>query len=347
MDWEVYKTKYIEEAQKKNVPRKHIEKLLEYAKNLYDKKIPIIYNNEHLSFLLGFQGELLRAITNDANKFYRSFSILKHNGKERKIREPYPTLKEIQYWILRKILQKVSISKFAKAYKLHRQLKENVRFHIKQPVIIKLDVQDFFNSITQEKIIYIFKRMGYTSKLSGMLARLCCLDGKLPQGAPTSPYLSNLYCRQLDKRLGNYLIKSGFRYTRYSDDITISGNPSNHQVAKIIKFCELCLCEYGLRLQTSKTQILRSSNRQMVTGVVLNTKMSSGNKKKHNIRQEMYYIKKYGLESHMLQQHIEKQNYLYHLLGQINWILYFEKDNREFQEYKSFLTKIVKENNKG
>lgn len=345
MEWDLYQKRFKISAKKKGYPDEFIQECLLYAKKLNEHNCPIIYDVEHLSRLLGYKSNYLYFITNRKEKCYRKYKILKKNGNFRTITEPYQDLKIIQSWILNNMLSHITVSPYAKAYIPNHSIRDNVKFHIKQPVVIKLDVIDFFPSIQQDCIVRIFRQMGYSSVLSGLLGRICCYENSLPQGAPTSPYLSNIYCRRIDKRIGTYITKLGFRYTRYSDDITISGNISDKQIGTIIKFCKKCLVEDHLQLNENKTQILRHSNRQVITGVVLNDKISAGVQKKKEIRQEMYYIKKYGLESHILHENIEKQNYIYHLAGKINWILELERNNKEFIEYKSYVNKIIKENN--
>ena len=232
MDWGNYQKRFKISAKKRNLPDSFISECLDYAKKLYDNKVPIIFDTEHLSLLLGCKIQFLYKITNNLNK---------HNGKMRAITEPYSDLKNIQQWILVNILQKMPVSIYAKAYISNTSLKSNVRFHVKQPVIIKLDVQDFFPSIHQISLVRLFRKYGYELNLSRMLSRLCTYEGVLPQGAPTSPYISNLYCRRIDNRIGKYITNAGFRYTRYSDDITISGNISDNQIGTIILFCKKCL----------------------------------------------------------------------------------------------------------
>ena len=173
-----------------------------------------------------------------------------------------------------------------------------------------------------------------------MLTKLCCLDNCLPQGAPTSPYLSNLCCRELDNRVGNYVVKAGFRYTRYSDDITISGTITDKQISSLHKFITKVINENHFKINQNKTRVLHKSNRQAVTGVVLNSKISAGSETKREIRQIVYYIQKYGIESHLQQIMNDQPNYLNHVLGKINWVLFLEKNNEEFKKYKAIMTEI-------
>lgn len=346
MDFEKYKKVFTILAKKEKIEDKNINLLLNYAEKLFTNNLPIIYDVEHLSLLLGYEIDLLYAISNVPERFYRSFVIPKKNGKLRNINEPYPTLKEIQNWILHNILEKTSVSIFAKAYIPGKQLKENARFHKNQKIVLKFDVKNFFESISLFEVYKVFRHFGYTKKLSSMLARLCCLNDCLPQGASTSPYLSNLFAKKLDKRIGTYCIKNQLRYSRYSDDITISGDIAEDKIPKIKNFIIHVLQDYNLSLNIEKTQILRKSNRQIVTGIIVNDKLSVGYKNKKKIRQELYYIKKYGLESHIAYTKIDKRNYVYHLLGLVNWVLTIEKENKEFQEYKSLLNEIIIQNYK-
>lgn len=341
MDFNKYKKIFTFQAKEKKLTDEQIKLLLDYAEKLSNENLPIIYDVEHLSLLLGYEIDLLYSISNVPERFYRTFMIPKKNGKNRIINEPYPTLKEIQYWILHNILEKTSPSIFAKAYIPGKQLKENARFHKCQKIVLKFDVSNFFGSISIFDVYKIFRHLGYTKKVSSMLARLCCLDNCLPQGAPTSPYLSNLFAKRLDKRIGIYCINNKLRYSRYSDDITISGDISEDKIPKIKGFVFHVLQDFNLSLNAEKTQVLRKSNRQIVTGIIVNDKLSVGHKNKHKIRQELYFIKKFGLESHISYTKIEKRNYLYHLLGLVNWVLSIEKDNVEFLNYKSFLNEII------
>lgn len=314
-----------------------------YFLNLLKQKLPVIFTCKHFSQLVGYNISFLISICLFPEKFYHHFKIKKQNGKLREISEPYPSLKKIQYWILNNILCHVHVSKYAKAYVPNKGIIDNVRLHKGQRIVIKLDIENFFGSIKQEKVYLIFKKLGYTKSISYLLSSLCCLNNCLPQGAPTSPYLSNLFFMHIDKRIGTYLTKLKFRYSRYSDDITISGDINDKQIAAIITFCSKILEEYGLKLNKTKTKILRQSNCQYITGVIVNKKISAGSKTKKELRKQVYYINKYGYQDHVNYTKLQKQNYLYHLLGRINWVLYLEKDNKEFIKYKKQIIELLRE----
>ena len=178
-----------------------------------------------------------------------------------------PSLKEIQRWILDNIIVNVNRSVSAKAYIKNKSIKENARFHKRQNVVLSLDVEKFFDSITSDKIFNVFKQLGYVDDVTVMLTNLCCLDNKLPQGAPTSPVLSNIILEEFDNAIGSYTNKNKIRYTRYADDMTFSGDFNPGQV---ICFVKNRLFPLGLKLNHNKTRTRRIGQRQEGTGKRVN-----------------------------------------------------------------------------
>ena len=340
MIWVYYEYDFRIACTKQGIPIQEQNKLLYYAKYLYDSNLPIIFDANHLSCFVGYNINLLYSISNCQHYYYRKFFIQKKNGKQREINEPYTTLKEIQYWILNNLLENIKPSIFAKAYIKNGKLTNNVKFHKKQNIVIKIDIVDFFQSISAKQIFYLIYDLGYTKSVASLIANLCCLNSGLPQGAPTSPYLSNLFAKSLDKRIGNYVISKGYRYTRYSDDITISGDIDREEVGKIISTIKIILKDFDLSINKNKLRVLRNSNRQVVTGIIVNNrKLSISREVKKKIRQEVYYIDKYGLDSHIKFIKEHRGNYLNHLRGKVNWVLTIEKNNDEFKKYKDILSK--------
>lgn len=272
MNFSTYQREFIAEARKHDKNDEYIEKCLAYAKNLVDKRLPIIYDEKHFSQLVGIDLDYLLSAANSPKHFYRYFTIQKRNGKIRKISEPLPVLKEAQYYILNNILKKVPCSIYAKAYKPGATLKGNAKFHRKQPVLVKLDLKDYFPSLHESRVFQLFHQsFGYGKSVSILMSKLCTLDGGLPQGAPTSPYLSNLLTSEMDDKIYQFCSSNGnLRYTRYADDISISGsmNPSD-----IISGVSRIVSEHHLQINKSKTAVIRPHKRQVVTGVVVNNKI--------------------------------------------------------------------------
>lgn len=145
MDWEEYKQRYIISATKEKMYEEQINKNLLYAKYLYQNNVPIIFDSEHFSHILGLEKSYLYEISNNKNKHYRKFKIpKKRNNEFRVIYEPLTDLKIIQRWVLDNILVNIEISNYAKAYRLGFSVKDNARFHRKQNKLIKLDINNFF-----------------------------------------------------------------------------------------------------------------------------------------------------------------------------------------------------------
>jgi len=337
MEFENYKSKFIKAAINAHFSEQEVHHCLEYAKKLFTNSVPIIYNVSHLSELVGYSKEYLQRASVHTPYFYRQFQIPKKNGSTRKITEPLPSLKEIQLWILNSILYKVPVSPFAKAYKPNVSMIENVKFHRNQHKVLTLDIVDFFSAIKMQNVEQVFIELGYSKLLSSLLARLCCKSKVLPQGAPTSPYLSNLFFRPIDDLIAEYCMSRKIRYTRYADDLTFSGDFDEN---KVIKKISTILRYYNLNLNKEKTALRLQNSRQIVTGIVVNEKLQVPFEKRNSLRQSLYYIKKFGIEEHCKHIKNNKQNYLEHLLGQIQFILCINPKDNEFQEYKTFLTEL-------
>lgn len=340
LKWEILEKTIKKECLKNHKSSEFTAKYLEYAKKLYNHDLPIISSSEHLSLLIGIEYQYLCNMAYASNQFYRHFSIPKKNGSARPIDEPLPDLKYVQSWILNNILEKCPVSVYAKAYVKGRTLKSNARFHKAQKVVVTMDIKNFFPSISLNAVIDIFDELGYFHDLSCFLAHLCCLNNSLPQGAPTSPYLSNLRMIPLDKSIKEYTSSRKIRYTRYADDLTFSGDFNPHQ---LIRDISRLVFEKGFSINADKTRVARSNTRQEVTGIVVNSHMQISKTKRKEIRQSIYYIKKYGLESHL--QHIQeyRSNYLNHLLGTINFGLFVNPNDHELKEYFDYVLSIIKE----
>lgn len=341
MDFETYKVEFEIKASRNGYSEENITKCLNYAKPLLEQKLPVIYNTSHLCLLVGYKMRFIKRAVIYTSYFYRDFEVLKKNGKKRKISEPLPSLKEIQYWILLNILEKIKVSAFAKAYKRKTSIKENVRFHSNQEIVVNFDIVDFFPSIKLKDIEAIFKDLGYSDLISNLLAKLCTRNKELPQGAPTSPYLSNIFFKPIDDIIANYCISKNIRYTRFADDLTFSGDFDTEELKD---FIFKTLSNFDLKVNEDKTNILRRNQRQLVTGIVVNEKLQVPFYKRNKLRQEVFFIKKFGIIDHKKHLKINNKNYISHLLGKVNFILQMNKSDKEFIEYKEFLIQLKKEN---
>ena len=283
------------------------------------------------------------SISNNIEKNYKIYKIKKRNGKYRTIYEPNLILKQIQKQILNNILNNKSISKYAKAYHKGIQLKDNAIPHINKEMILKLDIKDFFENISFLNIYNSCFPIEYFPKSVGMiLTYLCTYDNHLTQGSPTSAYISNLVMKEFDEELGNWCNLRNISYTRYSDDMTFSGafNPSE-LITKVRKM----LYKLGLELNNDKIHIVYKSSSQNVTGIVVNEKMQVNVKYRNKIRQEIYYIKKFGLSSHLKKCdiNIDSKRYLNILYGRVLYVLQINENDKEFIKYRQFIENLKRQ----
>lgn len=153
---------------------------------------------------------------------YREFTIPKRSGGQRRILAPEAELKTLQRRILRRLLGRLKAHPAAMGFERGRSIVHNARAHQGQAVVLRFDLQDFFPSTAADRIRRYFRRIGWNRPTAKLLVRLCTHENGLPQGAPTSPRLSNLVNYRLDARVAGIAAKLGGIYTRYADDVTIS-----------------------------------------------------------------------------------------------------------------------------
>ena len=233
----------------------------------------------------------------------------------------------------------MAISKFAKGYRKGVSIKHNAKYHKKQQRVLRVDLENFFGTIGLEWVISVFRELGYSKSLSILMARLCCLNNVLPQGAPTSPCLSNIAMRRVDKRLAGFALSMGYRYTRYADDISMSGNLAED---KTIGFIIKAVTECGFVVNADKTRCMRPNQRQLVTGIVVNEKLNIPRKSRRDLRQAGYYISKYGIESHLEEIEEQRGNYIRHLLGRSQHALSINPKDRDAKKCKDILLSVLK-----
>jgi hypothetical protein len=202
-----------------------------------------------------------------------------------------PALKAAQHWVLRHVVEKLPVHGAAHGFLPGRSTLTNAAAHTDARVVVKMDVKDFFPTVTLKRVKGIFRKAGYREQVATLLALLCTEapreavehDGQtyyvslgprcLPQGAPTSPALTNTLCLRLDRRLSGLAKRLGWRYTRYADDLTFS-LPTSHQgkphLGTLMGLVRRVVEAEGFRLHPEKTRVHRRGGRQQVTGLVVN-----------------------------------------------------------------------------
>lgn len=253
--------------------------------------------------------------TTSRTTHYRRFKIAKRTGGERLISAPMPRLRTAQRWILDNILDKCQVHSAAHGFRKGRSIVSNAQVHVRADVVVNLDLQDFFPTVTYRRVKGLFVNLGYSEAAAVIFALLCTepdiaeveLDSTtyyvalgdrfLPQGAPTSPAVTNLLCRRLDRRLAGASQKLGFAYTRYADDLSFSGSgPAREQVGRLLRQAGWIIDREGFVVHPDKTRVFRRSRRQEVTGIVVNDRPTIARSTRKRFRATIYQIEKDGPE---------------------------------------------------
>lgn len=317
-----------------------INKYIPYIDALLKKGVPIIFEKQHLSHLIGINENTLNKIINNPEKFYRKFNIKKKRGGEREISSPYPSLLMCQKWIYKNILLKDNPHDSCHGFTPKRSIITNAKIHINQKAILKLDLKDFFPSIPINWVIKYFQSLGYANNVAYYLAAICSFEKKLAQGASTSPYISNLLLKNLDGRLSSLSQKYKIRYSRYADDMCFSGEkiPQN-----FIKIAKEIITDSGLTINEDKTSLLINANKRIITGISVKGKTITVPREfKRNIKNELHFISKFGYLAHINHQKIKDPNYLLRLIGRVNFWMQVEPNNSDAKKALNMLNKINK-----
>ena len=318
---EELRTILIEQGEKEQ----DVQAALKYADNLISLNLPVIFDKEHFAALVGMETtELGGMMSHLEEKYYRKAEIEKRNGGTRELLIPAMRLRLVQRWILKNILYNIQISDYAMGFRKKHSIATNAEPHIGKKCIVNMDLKDFFPSITQRQVFQVFYYYGYTIGVSYLLSRLCTYEGIVPQGAPTSPYLSNIICLKLDKRLSKLAEKYEADYTRYADDMTFSGGQG---LKKIIVPVTKIVEDEGFTVNERKTRVQFEHQRQEVTGVnVSGGKITVDKQYKKKIFQEIYYCKKYGPSNHLKHIKCNKRFYKEHMYGKAYYVHMIEPE---------------------
>ena len=255
--------------------------------------LPVLRNVHDISKLIGLNPETIVWLSFEKRvssvDHYLRFEIPKRSGGMRLISSPKKQMRQVQLAIREEILKKMPPSNQAMAFRPNISIVDNAKVHVGAKILVRVDLKDFFPSISFNRVRGFFKSCGYSPGVASVLALLTTdaqrvyvktetgiktvARGKrgLPQGACTSPDLANLIAKKLDARLqGLVNFKGDWRYTRYADDLVLSTLNADSDAFGIVKAVEKIAVSEGFEVNQKKTSIKRPSGRMSVTGLVIN-----------------------------------------------------------------------------
>jgi retron-type reverse transcriptase len=222
---------------------------------------------------------------------YIRFTIPKKSGGVRQLAAPHRDLAAAQEWILESILRKVPAHEAAHGFVTDRSTVTNAAPHVGHRIVLNTDLKDFFPTITFPRVRGAFQQFGYSPAAATIMALICTecprrvveFNGKtyhvatgpraLPQGACTSPALSNLISRRMDSRLAGIARKLGCTYTRYADDLTFSADGTlEDRIGYLLARIRHIAQDEGFTVNETKTRVQRPNVAQSVTGIIVNEK---------------------------------------------------------------------------
>lgn len=291
---------------------------------------------DELATELGLPLKFLRWQAATVQKSYRVYTIPKSNGKMRTIEAPSRQLKFIQSRLVATVLPH-KVSSCATAFVPGKNIADNARPHLNKPVVLGMDIKNFFPSLSYKLLFDYLMKNGFNSDAAKTVTALCTFNGHLPQGAVTSPHLANLLLYEFDLAIRRY-VRRFATYTRYADDLTFSGDFGENEISAIINRCRMELRPLGLKLNPDKTHVSRRGSRQQITGLVVNEKIQAPREFRRGLRQEMYYLNRFWEK----EWHGLTDERLDSLLGKINFVWNIDRGNAEFSEYRRQLLEIKK-----
>jgi RNA-directed DNA polymerase len=326
-------------------------------------RVPVVFSLMHLAVLCGVRWERLRSIVKRERigSDYKVYPKRKSSGGKRWIYVPAVEVRAVQSWIAVNILNApgavAKLSQASQAYSKGSSIVRNAEQHAGAPWMVKMDIHNFFESVSERQVYWAFRGLGYPALLCFEMARICTRvappaafpirerdsrwrwnqyrerfrpllpydavqSGHLPQGAPTSPMLSNLVAVQLDKQIREIASQFGGVYTRYADDLIISFSEGSRTTCQMaLEAVRKVLGRHGFTVNRRKTHIVGPGARKIVTGLVVNdVRPRLRRQTRNHIEVALYYIETRGLIEHarfMRSKH--PISYLNHLSGLIEF----------------------------
>lgn len=266
-----------------------------------------ILTDEDIFLEIGSYAELVKFLSISPSKLnfllcgfdsYTTFAIPKKSGGAREISAPRRELKSAQRKLAEVLLEIYGSKKAAHGFVKGRNIVSNAAAHVSPKIVINLDLEDFFGTITTGRIqgLFMSEPFNFDFEIARLLTQLTTFRGSLPQGSPCSPILSNFICRSLDSSLTRFARKNHLMYTRYADDLSFSSRRGHISDGIIDEICAVIMRE-GFSINMTKRRVLSKSTRQEITGLTVNKYVNVSRRYQKGVRAALFQWEKDGLYS--------------------------------------------------
>jgi RNA-directed DNA polymerase len=299
--------------------------------------IPVELTSEgELLRYLGLSAGELKKIWWFRGRMYRQFDIAKGGGKKRLISAPDYRLKMLQRKIA-SLLDKI----YRPRHSVHgfvsgRSVRSNASAHLRSKFVMNLDIEGFFPSISERRVSGLFEALGIDDRVAQILARICCNEGVLPQGAPSSPVISNMICFRMDKELQAIAKEARCIYTRYADDITFSSYQplsslfegplppvGNFAPDLLTGRLQGAFRNNGFPINPKKAHYSDKHSRRTVTGLRINELVNVDRRFVRNVRAALFAVETQGVEAAqkaLKDKYRRDSSLASHLRGRLSWV---------------------------
>jgi RNA-directed DNA polymerase len=275
-----------------------------------------IANKAQLARLLAVAWQEMDYVLRNPRRYYRPAKVPKRDGSLRTLLVPRGKLRLLQDKIKRHILDKFPNLECVHGGVRRRSVVSNALPHIDKPVVFSVDLKDFFPHVSPDRVFRIFLGLGFAEECAKLLMKATTWEYQLPQGAPTSTSLANLSLIRADYRLQRFACKYNFDYTRFVDDLTLSGG------SRLLNFRKLIpriIESEGFSVKPEKTSTMHRGERQVVTRLVVNAKLNMPREWRREVRTQVFAeLSGEGNGSSMLS-----------IRGRVNWLRYLNPEAGE------------------
>lgn len=228
-------------------------------------------------------------------------------------------MRVVQYRVLTRILNKLEVPDYIFAFEKDKSIPKMAELHVRKEVVMSFDIKDFFPSIKQFLVQEMFIGVGIGAAPARTLSEICTYKSFVPQGALTSPKISNLIAASsFGPIIKQYCDSKGLTLSIYADDITIS-SMEEVNFEEIKTFVSETLSTFNMKLNKAKSKYMRKCIRQYVCGVVVNQKTNLLRRERYKLRAIVHNIAKNGVDIEAAKNGMEGGEFLSHVRGKLNW----------------------------